>query len=248
MSGELEQYVNTYATLEGFMMPEATVVWDFLFVQQRNLNITGDFLEIGVFKGKSALLGALYLQQGELALLVDVNEIHDVRDEIARLSVDARIFQGKSSALKTSEQFNDRLGKVRWFHIDGDHTGYSAYNDLCLAEQFVSELGIICADDFCNPRYPQLTAAIFKFLFDRSFLFKMVLCGMNKCYIVHSEAYPIYEDLIRKYMARHILVKGFNLTISKTGYAHDMGCFSVGPRIEDFDYIGPDGDLTKVVF
>lgn len=59
----------------------------------------------------------------------------------------------------------------------------------------------------------------------------MVLCGMNKCYIVHSEAYPIYENLIRKYMAQHFLANGFNLTIPKMGYAHDMGCFSVEPRI-----------------
>ena len=30
MSGELTQYANTYSAVEGFMMPEATVIWDFL--------------------------------------------------------------------------------------------------------------------------------------------------------------------------------------------------------------------------
>ena len=194
MSGELERYANTYGAVEGFMMPETTVIWDFLLTTQRKLNVAGDFLEIGVFKGKSALLGALYLRHGELALLVDINEIRSVCDEIARLSVEVRAFQGKSSTLKISEQFNDRIGKVRWFHIDGDHSGYSTYNDLCLGEQFISDLGIIYVDDFCNPRYPQLNAAIFKFLFDRAFAFKMVLCGINKCYIVHSDAYPVYEE------------------------------------------------------
>jgi len=248
MSGQLRHYATTYGGIEGFMMPETTVIWDFLFTMQRKMNVTGDFLEIGVFKGKSALLGALYLQRGELALLVDINDLRTVRDEISRLSVRSQVFQGKSSALKTSERFNDRIGKVRWFHIDGDHSGYSTYHDLCLAEQFISGLGIICVDDFCNPRYPQLNAAIFKFLFDRPFSFKMVLCGMNKCYIVHSEAYQVYEDLIRKYMAQHILAKGFNLTISKTGYAHDMGCFSVEPRVRDMDYIGPDDDVTNIIF
>ena len=246
MSRELEQYANTYGALEGFIMPQTTAIWDFLLTQQRNLGIVGDFLEIGVLKGKSALLAALYLQLGELALLVDVNEMDSVRDEIARLSIESRAFRGKSSALKMSEQFSDRVGKVRWLHIDGGHSGYSTYNDLCLAEEFISDLGIICADDFFNPRYPQLTGAIFKFLFDRLFSFKMVLCGMNKCYIVHSEAYPLYEDLIRKHMAEHIRATGFSLTISKTGFAHDMGVFG-RPRIESFDYIGPDDDLTNVV-
>ena len=102
------------------------------------MNITGDFLEIGVLSGKSALFGALYLQHGELALLVDMNEIHSVRDELVRLSVESRIFEGKSAALKKSEQFNDRISKVRCFHIDGDRSGYSTYNDLCLAEEFIS--------------------------------------------------------------------------------------------------------------
>jgi hypothetical protein len=101
---------------------------------------------------------------------------------------------------------------------------------------------------FAIPVYPQLNAAIFKFLFDRAFAFKMVLCGMNKCYIVHSDAYPVYEDLIRKYMAYHFLQNGFSLTISKTGYSYDMGCFSVEPRIGNFDYIGLDNDVTKIVF
>ena len=54
MSGELKQYADTYGALEGFMMPETTVIWDFLFAQQRNMKLVGDFLEIGVFKGKSA--------------------------------------------------------------------------------------------------------------------------------------------------------------------------------------------------
>src|SRR5260370_6761076 len=67
MSGELKQYADAYGALEGFMMPETTVIWDFLFAQQRNMKLVGDFLEIGVFKGKSALLAALYLQRGELA-------------------------------------------------------------------------------------------------------------------------------------------------------------------------------------
>jgi hypothetical protein len=248
MNGELGQYASRYDAVEGFMTPETTVIWDFLLTMQRQMNVTGDFLEIGVFKGKSALLGALYLQHGELALLVDKNEMDGVQKEIGRLSVKSRIFQGKSSELRMSEQFNDRISKVRWFHIDGDHSGYSTYHDLCLAEQFISDLGIICVDDFCNPRYPQLNAAIFKFLVDRLFSLKMVLCGMNKCYIVHSEAYRLYENLIRKYMAQHFRVNGFNLTISKTGYAHDMGCFSVEHRIKNFDYLGLDDDPSQVVF
>ncbi len=100
MSGELTRYANTYGAVEGFMMPETTVIWDFLLTTQRKLNVAGDFLEIGVFKGKSTLLGALYLRHGELALLVDINEIRSVCDEIARLSVEVRAFQGKSSTLR----------------------------------------------------------------------------------------------------------------------------------------------------
>ncbi len=51
MSGELTRYANTYGAVEGFMMPETTVIWDFLLAAQRKMNVVGDFLEIGVFKG-----------------------------------------------------------------------------------------------------------------------------------------------------------------------------------------------------
>lgn len=46
--------------------------WDFLFETQQRLGITGGMLEIGVFKGKSAILSALHMKRDEPAFFIGI--------------------------------------------------------------------------------------------------------------------------------------------------------------------------------
>ena len=82
-----------------------------------------------------------------------------------------------------------------------------------------------------NPRYPQLVAAVYKFLFDHAQTYKMLLCGMNKCYIVKGDD-AFYEAFIRNDLSGQLKQRGRIVTISKSSYAHDMGCFAVIQRDE----------------
>jgi hypothetical protein len=133
-------------------------------------------------------------------------------------------------------------------HIDGDHAGYSVMNDLRVGERFLCERGVICVDDFFSWRYPQLTAAVYKFLLDTAPLYRMVLCGGEKCYIVRASDYVIYEALIRKYLAGHLRGCGLQVTIDKSGHTHDGGCFSFGATWNGVDYQGTDADPADIPF
>jgi hypothetical protein len=108
--------------------------------------------------------------------------------------------------------------------------------------------GVICVDDFFSGRYPQVTAAVYKFLFDTAPLYRMVLCGAGKCYLVRSADYTLYEGLIRKHLAGHLRGRGQSVTIHKSTYAYDMGCFSIDPRGPNMDYRGRDSGTSNIPF
>jgi hypothetical protein len=237
----LERFRVEFSDVEGFPLLEAEVIWDFLLNAQRNMRTRGHMMEIGVYKGRTAYLAALYLAPGEKIVLVDVNPIAHIGGRIGEQAV---CIVDKSSNLAAAD-LSPFLGRVRWFHIDGDHSGYSVANDLALAERFLSELGVIVVDDFFNWRYPQIAAEVYRFLFARP-QYKMLLCGFNKCYLVRAEDYAFYESLIRKFLPA--VFAGQKVTISRSTYAHDMGSWSIakdeGPR----PVMGLDSDLSDVPF
>jgi hypothetical protein len=76
----------------------------------------------------------------------------------------------------------------------------------------------------------------------------MFLCGGNKAYVCRSEHYALYEGLVRKYLAQHLRGAGVSVTLAKTSYVHDGGCFAIEPRNLDRDMIGLDHDQDQIVF
>jgi hypothetical protein len=60
------------------------VLWDFFFGAQVRQGISGDLLEIGVYKGRSAVLGALYMRPEERAFFVDISLPKDTQSLIKR--------------------------------------------------------------------------------------------------------------------------------------------------------------------
>ena len=52
---------------------------------------------------------------------------------------------------------------VRWFHIDGEHTGTAVYRELEFANRIVNTDGIVVIDDFFSPRYPANTTEAMRY-------------------------------------------------------------------------------------
>jgi hypothetical protein len=244
-----ETYRSRFGSTPGYFQDGAIVTWDFFLTAQRQMSVAGNFFEIGVLSGKSALLAACHMQRGEWCILNDVNPIDDVVAKICSLDEpQVQAVLTKSLCLLTAPDLVRFYGTARWIHIDGDHDGHSVTNDLHVAERFLADRGVICVDDFFSGRYPQVTAAVYKFLFDTMPRYRMVLCGAGKCYLVRSADYTLYEGLVRKHLAGHLSGHEQSYTIHKSTHAYDMGCFSLGPRERDSDYCGRDADTNDIPF
>lgn len=187
-------------------------VWDFFFRTQTCLGIKGDFFEIGVHKGRSAVLGALYLRPEEWCVLLDTNPI----PEAAKMIETFRAEKNKylcclSNTARDLSAVREHFGSCRWVHIDAEHTELGVMGDLAVAADLVSEEGIICLDDFFSYRYPQVTEAVYKFLFDRQPEFRLVLASSHKCYISRSTAVRQYEEVIHNEFGAFIEEHGLNI-------------------------------------
>lgn len=245
----LDRYNREFGGVDGFFMPLAMATWDFIFSTQARHNIAGGMLEIGVLKGKSAVLAAMYMAPEEPAFFLDLHKTPDARKIISSVkSENVHHLQMNSVNALRDPGLAAHKGALRWVHIDGEHTGYATAADLLTASHLLSEDGVICVDDFFSFKYPQLTAAVYQFLLNNPFSFRMFLASENKCYLCRSNAVQMYDDEIRTRAIGAMQLAENGWTLTRTSYLHDFGCFSIIARNKDRDFVGLDRNLDAQVF
>ncbi len=248
-SETLRNYQQKFSDVGGFFVPLAMVTWDFLFTAQSEMGVKGGMLEIGVFQGKSGILSSMYMAPEEPAFFLDIHEVPQARQRIAAVkSENAHFLQMNSIDALSDEYLAEMRGTLRWVHIDGEHTGYATRADLDTAAHLLSERGIICVDDFFSFKYPQLTAAVYQFLLEHPFKFKMFLASGNKCYICRASAFQAYDDYIRAQAIQRMRLAENKWTLTRTSYVHDYGCFTIIARNKERDFVGLDRDINAEVF
>ena len=127
---------------------------------------------------------------------------------------------------------------VRWFHIDGEHTGTAVYRELEFANRIVNTEGIVVIDDFFSPRYPANTTEVIRYLEKNPFHFRLLAVGFNKGYLCRPESLPRYMDFMASGMSRALQGYGAKTTIFKTTGPWDTD--AVGMSLID----GPFSNLS----
>lgn len=145
----------------------------------------GDLAELGVFKGRSAVLLADRRQPGEELTLVDTFEDQTADRDNRRENVDyyrdltrrefeeyyqaalgrsvaddngVRVIQGLSSVVCD----HARLGRHRFVHIDASHLYEQVAVDLRSARRLLTRDGIVVLDDFRSAHTPGTAAAVWQ--------------------------------------------------------------------------------------
>lgn len=141
---------------------------------QSDAGISGDIAEIGTFKGRFFIAMMLGLQPGERGLGIDSfdwpgPECYD--EFIANCNhhgIDPKTYDAwKINAREIDEEsIKDKrnIRKIRFFHVDGDHSDQHLSKDLELATSVLHEKGVICLDDMLHPGYPTLVLTVMRYL------------------------------------------------------------------------------------
>jgi hypothetical protein len=240
---KLEEYKQLSQNVDGFFDGESAALWDALLALQAEQYVFGDMLEIGVYKGRSALLSAMHLREDEASLLIDGTPFMDE----ARLHLTpllgnrAKYIERMSQDVRLSDLYELSAKRCRWIHIDGEHTGSAVARDLSLCEPLLHDGGLLILDDFFNPMYPQLTEAAFSFLSTNSFKLKLVMVAWNKAYICRPAAAAVLRAYISGRLPEELRNRGVsNFTICKTAPIDESVCFGIVKRFGDRDYYGLD--------
>ena len=229
----VDRYIaEGYETVRGMSSAFAATICGHIIRRQTELGITGHIGEIGTFEGRFFIAMALGLGEGERALgidtfnwpndgLLDLFHSHCARLGLARDRYVA--FKGNARELspddikkilggqKLATQASDK--KVRFWHLDGDHSREALTADLDLALATVHPQGLIVLDDMLHPGYPLLVVAVHEWL-ERHPDWR-VLCVIDREDIVaaakfvlcHKDVVPLFEqDLMDTFKAQHFVL------------------------------------------
>lgn len=232
----LEQ--RKFKMLDGWFSGISRAIFDSILSFQDKNGLLGNCFEIGVWKGKSAIEIAKFLRENEKLLLIDPlldnnkDEIFASLKEITGKDKSyLQIYPGYSEEFEYYSEAKQYLKKTRFIHIDGCHVGENVFNDLVLAEKFLSKDGVIVIDDFFNDEYPQITEATYKYLFKNEYSLRIFLVGANKAYLCRPNSYAFYYNFCISMLQKELLVRGFAMKIMKTSPIGD--CFAIS--LEAFD-------------
>jgi predicted O-methyltransferase YrrM len=171
----VDGYLDTgYGSVPGMSSRFAAAICCGLLRIQGELGIPGPVAEIGAFEGRFFIALAHALQAGERALGIDlfdwpnpaVMERINVNCTKHGVPPERRILWKADSRSMAPDELLAKLAgqRVRFLHIDGEHSRAALKSDLALATAVLAPGGIIALDDILHPGYPLLIVTVHEYL------------------------------------------------------------------------------------
>ena len=226
----VDRYIaEDYDSVRGMSSAFAATICGHIIRRQSELGITGHIAEIGTFEGRFFIAMALGLAPGERALgidtfnwpndgLWDLFHSHCARlglapDRYTAIKANVRdlapaditkALGGQQPGQQASHQ------KVRFWHLDGDHSREALLADLALAEATLHPKGMICLDDMLHPGYPLRVVAVHEWL-ERHPDWRVLavidredIVAAAKFLLCRKDVVPLFEqDLMDTFKAQH---------------------------------------------
>jgi hypothetical protein len=169
------QYARGCEQIPGFFYVADFMLFDFILGHQLDSGVAGDMLEIGIYRGKSAILIGCGLRPDERLIACDLfDDVMSHED----LSVEHRkTYDGLGVAefRRNWDRYHSRrrldvricdsaqlteLPSLRFTHIDGCHNYQCVRGDIKLAAKHTGPRGVISLDDYRIAEEPGVAAAI----------------------------------------------------------------------------------------
>jgi hypothetical protein len=202
---------------------QALVVLDGIQIQ---LGITGNLLEVGVYRGKTLALLALLAREDEIVIGVDGFTLGKASREASAEALEFATGDSHAAMLIKLDTATESCSHVvrlaepcRMLHIDAGHAYANVKQDLDTFELCVHDAGIVAIDDYFQRDDPGVCVATNDFCARSGFapfmssFNKLFLCmpGMMWGYITRLLSTAEYADT-----SRVDLVRGLPLLVTNT--------------------------------
>lgn len=210
MNGDIRKFIfKDLQTVEGYIDPPDALVFLTLLQAQSTQGLNGGVAEIGVFYGRSYFLFRKVCKGDEKILAIDLFDIDqsagDAVTQYSRflengqrlgLPVDQDlVIKGDSTQLRPDDIIG-KIGRTRFFSIDGGHMLHHVVSDSILALDTLAPHGIIAFDDTFNPAWPEVTVGVTDFLRQRQDEFAVFCMTKYKTYVCRKEFHDFYCRVI----------------------------------------------------
>ena len=222
----------------------ATVGAATMLIQSKH-GISGHFAEIGTFAGRYFVALSHALTGDERAIGFDTfhwpspKVKRKLEENIAKYGVASRSIIAAADSMKLSAKDILALApgkKVRFFHVDGEHTPEHLSNDLTLAMHALDVRGVICLDDMLHAGYPTLPVIVHEFLAREPSL--RVFCVVDREDISAQTKYMICREPMFDFYIEELL-RAFPQNIWPLGadfrYEKKALVLSRDPKLPNFD-------------
>jgi SAM-dependent methyltransferase len=212
---------RTYRDIDGWFGWTDHALFRGILDRQRD-SPAGDLVEIGAFKGKSAVVIGDYLRPDEQFVVIDTfgdPQLLGIADENAERTKGRNYFTRLSRA-QFEENYlsiHDSLPTVlqalssdvvkhvapeaaRFIHVDGSHQYEDVAEDCRSVKQLLREDGVVVFDDWRKPDCPGVAAAIWDSALHDGLI--PVALSSQKLYGVHGDPGPLMAA-VREVVASH---------------------------------------------
>ena len=203
--------------IEGWFHPADWYAFDWLLAGQEARQMTGDLLELGTYKGKSAVFLGGYLNEGEKFTVCD---LFDSPAPDSATTTEMRVYYPTLTRQifeKTYLSFHEKLpviiqgassviashvkpGTCRFVHVDASHLYHHVKADIETARELLLPEGIIALDDYRSAHTPGVAAATWEAVLNGGL--KPVLLTEFKLYGTWGDAAALQEPLLQ-WLASH---------------------------------------------
>lgn len=204
----------------GWFTPLDQALFGWCLDWQSSQGLSGDLVELGVYKGKSAILLGAYLRESETLIACDLfgrpasdtdigpGASQFYRDRLCRQDFETnyrrffeelpRIVEAPSSTILTYVE----PGSSRFVHIDAAHRFSNVLQDVASARTMLCEHGIVVLDDYRTAHTPGVAAAVWESVLHGGLV---PLCVSEaKFYGTFSASDHIRQSLTRWLVARKL--------------------------------------------
>ncbi|MGH6890398.1 MAG: class I SAM-dependent methyltransferase [Rhizomicrobium sp.] len=230
---DLRSIIEMQRNIPGSFLEESAAVWCVLLEAQRATWTWaglsgGDYLEIGVLHGKSASVLANFSRRYENRLtIIDPDIPAATRQTLDSICRRIGYIESPSERVVGSEFSNANRRRMAFAHIDGMHRFSSVIADLQLCETLLADYGILSVDDFHTDLFPQIPAAVYKYLYSGVSDLCIFLVGLNKAYLCRNQAKKHFLQFAGTNLLPRLEKLGYKLTLVKTDRNDSFDAFGI---------------------
>lgn len=205
-SGKPSEFIREISQVEGWLSKHEAALFLLVDEVQKRDGVRGYLAELGVWRGRGAILLCLLRRPGEDVYAVDIFDLRDrahshyndpelFKENIRKYAPGQEVKLVTVDTAATPEVLSRELpaSGCRIFHVDGGHEYKSVRHDMAFAASTLTAGGVMVCDDVFARKFPGVTQALIETLMNNPRLAPFAI-STKKAWLTTGDAAELYLD------------------------------------------------------